>query len=209
MLVAGLLSVPCPASAQILIDGFLDSTSEVTAPEPPSSVITDIGNGMDRQISVQATGAFSIVSQVLAGVFVVDAGGDGDPGTANVQIDYLGFEIDLSDHTFFQLDVSKIVGTPTLVVLLGDADFGQIAGSTVLQSTDTTQSLFLDITQFDNYAPGFGSKLNSIQVVIGGGNAAFFVEASSIQFSTVPEPSSGLLTAAGVLAAAARRRIRR
>jgi hypothetical protein len=207
VLLAGMLAGASPASAQIIIDGFLNNTGDVSTPPSPNSVITnDIdGTNIDRQIIVEAAGELSILATVLDGFLVIDATGEGS-GSASVEMDYLDFVINLSDNTFFEFDVSKVVGTPTLGLILGDANLGQITGGILLNPTDTPQSIFLDITQFAGYAPGFGSELNSVQILIGGADAGFFVQGDSFNFSAVPEPSSGLLLAAGLSIAAFRRR---
>lgn len=190
---------PTGAAAQILIDGFLDDTVEVSAPNPPDSVVTfNIdGTSIDRQISVEAGGDFSIVSQVLDGVFVVDAGGTGS-GSANVQIEYLGFLFDIGTNTFFQFSTDRVIGTPELGLILTDNVYGQISGAILLSPVTTTTVFSLDITGFSGYVPGFGSSLNGITVFIGAANAEFFAEANSFEFSPVPEPSSAILILAAL-----------
>ena len=206
-LIAGTLADLPSASAQILIDGFLDDTIDVISPGSPSSVITnDIDDSnISREISVEASGSFSIVSTVDAGFLIIDASGP-DTGTANAEIDYLGFVTNLSNNTFFEFTVSKVVGTPLLGLILGDDSFGQISGAILLTPTETGTSYFLDITQFAGYTTGFGSELDSIQVLIGDTNANFFVQGNSFQFTSVPEPSSALLCAAGIAGVSFRRR---
>jgi hypothetical protein len=207
IVVAGWIGHVSSASAQIMIDGFLNNTVNVVAPGSPNSVITNNidGTEIDRQISVQATETFSIESTVLDGVLIVDASGPGE-GSASAEIAYLGFEIDLGDNTFFEFTVGKVVGTPVLALILEDTSATQISGAMELTPTDTTQSFFLDLTQFAGYTPGFASHLNSITVIIGGGEEFFFVEGESFQFTSIPEPSAALLVAAGGLALVWRRR---
>jgi len=191
---------PTGAAAQILLDGFLNDTSEVTAPAPPSSEVTlNIdGTQIDRQISVEAADNFSIVSQVLDGVFVVDAGGVGS-GSANVQVEYLGFVFDIGPNTFFQFSTNRVIGTPEFGLILTDAALGQLSGAILLSPVATATTFTLDITSFAGYTPGFGSALNGVTVFIGDANEAFFAEGNSFEFSPVPEPATLLLAALGAL----------
>lgn len=195
-----LFSVLPRASAQILLDGFLDNTFLVSTTQPPSSVITNNidGTQIDRQISVSATGPYSIVSQVLDGVFVADAGGT-PPGTADVEIEYLGFLLDLGANTFFEFSTDRIAGTPLLGLILNDANLGQISGGLQLGPVTSTTVFSIDLTQFVGYTAGFGSALNSVRVFLGTSNEAMFVEANSFSFSPVPEPSAFLLVGLGLL----------
>ncbi|MFZ4683173.1 MAG: PEP-CTERM sorting domain-containing protein [Terrimicrobiaceae bacterium] len=196
--------------AQFLLDGFLNDTIEVFAPGSPSSVITNNieFTTIDRQISVEAAGTFSIVSTVTSGVLVVDAGGSGS-GSASAQLEYLGFNVDLGSDTYFQFTVSKVVGTPIAGLILQNSAATVLSGGVQLTPTNTTTSFFVDITQLAGYTPAFGQSLNSVTLVIGGADQDFFVEGNSIQFSSVPEPSIMVLTGLGLVPFVFGRRARR
>ncbi len=205
-----LVLAPTGASAQFLLDGFLDDTGAVTFPDPPNSVITfNIdGTEVDRQISVEAAGTFSIVSEVLDGAFVVDANGPGS-GSANAQVEYLGFLVDLGSDTFFQFSADLVEGTPVLGLLLNDNTLGQISGGLQLGPVTTETVFTLDITQFTGYVPGFGSALNGVTIFFGAADQSFFVDGTSFSFSPVPEPSSIFLVAAALPVLLGRRSRRR
>lgn len=195
------------AGAAILIDGFLDDTPDLVAPGSPSSDITENIDGgiIDREIVVEASGAFSIVTTVLDGFLVIDAGG-ATAGSASAELEYLGFVFDLGANTFFAFTTEKITGAPVLGLILQDATAGQISGGVQLNPSDTGQSFFLDLTTFSGYTPGFGSQVNSVLVVIGDADQDFFVQGVSFQFTAVPEPSSAALVACTAMLMARRRR---
>lgn len=207
IILAASLGTSASLPAQILIDGFLDATTNVVAPGSPSSVITNNidASVIDRQISVQATGALSIVSTVLDGVLVVDAGGSGT-GTANAQLEYLGFVLDLGGNTFFEFTVNTVSGAPIVGLTIQNSSNDVLSGGFQLTPGNTTTSYFLDITQLSGYTPDFGSQLNSVLVFIGGADQAFFVEGASIQFNSVPEPSALTLAGLALLPGVLRRR---
>jgi hypothetical protein len=150
-------------------------------------------------------GAMSIVSTVIDGVFVVDAGSTGS-GTANVRLEYLGFVIDLGTNTFFEFTINKVVGTPILGLILQNSAEVSLSGGIQLVASNVTTSYFIDVTGLTGYTPGFGETLDSIEILIGAANQDFFVEGEIIQFNSVPEPTSALLAGIGLLGVAARRR---
>lgn len=198
-LITVLLLAPTGVSAQILLDDFLDDTGAVAYPAPPNSAVSfDIeGTEIDRLVSVQAAGTFSIVGEVLGGGFVVDASGPGS-GSAEAQFEYLGFLFDLGTLTFFQFSTNHIEGTPVLGLILTDSALGQISGNLQLGPVTSETVFSLDLTQFAGYTPGFGAALNSVNVLISDSDQSFFVEGNSFSFSPVPEPSAVFLVVAAL-----------
>lgn len=198
--------------AQIQIDNFFDDTADLVAPGSPSSEITNNieGSGFDREIFVQSGGAFSIISTVTSGVLVVDAGGSGS-GSASATFEYLNLPsggLDIGANTFFQLNVGKVIGSPLVgLELTSEAAPGDtLTGAVQLIATDNPLSFYIDLTQLSGYSPAFVAQLDSITFFIADSDEDFFVEGNSVQFTSVPEPGTCALLAAGLSLLAWRKR---
>jgi hypothetical protein len=195
--------------AQIVIDTFFVETSLVSASGGNSSfedsVVEIDGGNATRRLTASATGSFAMDTESIGTALVVDGGGT-VPGTANAELEYLGYSLNLGENFFFEINVDRVVGTPTLGIFLTNttANITLTTGAELLASTNG-YSVFFDVRQLSGYTSAFLNGVDDITVFFGDGDQDFFVEADYIQFSPVPEPSTLAMLGLGVLGWMARR----
>lgn len=201
-----------PANGQIVIDPFFVSTSLLQAtPGNPASTLSSIvinSSNAQRQLSASAAGTFTLDTEVSGSGLIVDAGGSGT-GSADVILDYLGFSLNLGSNVFFEFQVDKVLGTPTLGLILTNSSLNtSLSAGAQLPATNSGYSIFIDLQSLSGFSPAFLNGVDEIQVLIGAANQDFFVEGQLIQFSAVPEPHTAALVLLGGAWAFTRRRRR-
>ncbi len=202
------------AYSQITIDNFFVTTSLLQAtpgnPVDEDSILSIAGFPASRRLSASAAGGFNLDTEVDGISWIVDGGGT-VPGSANAQMEYLSSPLTLGTNYFFEVAVDRVAGSPVLGVILQNT--GQsITLTSGVELTPTTNgySVFFDVRSLPGYDAAFLNGVDDITVLVGDNGEEFFADATLIQFSPVPEPSTvGLLAAgAGLLWMVGRRRVR-
>lgn len=212
--IAGSLIGLPSAHSQITIDNFFVTTSLLQAtpgnPVDEDSTLTIAGSPAGRRLTASAAGGFSLDTQVDGVSWIVDGGGTA-PGSANAQMEYASTSLNLGTNYFFEVALDRVAGSPVLGVILQNT--GQsITLTSGVELTPTTNgySVFFDVRSLTGYNAAFLNGVDDITVLLGDSDQDFFADATLIQFSPVPEPSTvGLLAGgAGLLWLAVRRRVR-
>lgn len=208
---AALLGLATAARAQIQIDTFFNATGllQATAGNPsfePTPLTID-GFNATRLLTANAAGTFSLDTEIDGTSWIIDGSGPGT-GSANAEVEYLGFDLNLGTNYYLEFAVNRVIGTPILGVILNNNAAGlQLAAGAQLTPTTNGYSVFLDVRDMAGYTTNFLNGLDDIQILVGAADQPLFVDAAFIQFSPVPEPSTwALLAATGGLALFAARR---
>jgi hypothetical protein len=201
---AAFLGLMTAARAQIQIDDFFFPTSllQATAGNPvfQDTSLTIDGDASTRRLTATAAGTFALDTEIDGTSWIIDGGGPG-AGSADAEVEYLGFSLNLGTNYYFEFAVNKVVGTPVLGVILQNTGAGlQLSDGAQLTPTTNGYSVFFDVRNMSGYNTNFLSGVDDIQVFVGAADQPLFVDAAFIQFSPVPEPSTwALLAAAGGL----------
>lgn len=190
-----------PAPAQITIDNFFVPTSLLQAtPGNPVDEVSSLTIGSfnaARRITAEAVGGFNLDTGVDGTGWIIDGGGT-SPGSASALAEYVGFSLNLGTNYFLEFAVDRVFGAPVLgLILQSSSSMNTLSAGATLTTTTNGYSVFFDLRTLGGYSEAFLNGVNDIEILVGGADQDFFVEAAYVQFSPVPEPGTWALLAAG------------
>jgi hypothetical protein len=193
------------SATDTVLDAFTVGITTLNGPNQSANSTLDIAGFSSALRDVQTSGTGLITASIAGGALSAASSG----GDAKVALLYEDFSIYAPEQNFLSLDFNVAVDLDEVTIELISANApGPLGGMFSIPDFAEPGTFYLDLSTFAGVDAEFLAGLKSVGLVFGSSQPQFEFILNTASFTSVPEPTTGLLVATGaaVLGLGRRRR---